>query len=103
MSRRYSPVPMSSAHRKLSRVGERLRVAREELVVAEAQLVFFEEEGAELRVRGLVSDQVMDRRAAEEALRTEAKARRHRDRVVAEVARLQAEADALLDAMTEVR
>ena len=89
------------ARRRLERVASQLMEAREELAAAEAQLAFFADEADDWRVRGLVSDNALDRRTADETVRTADNARRHRDRVAAEVARLRAEVDDLLSDPTE--
>jgi hypothetical protein len=90
-------MPLRSPARKLARLSDRLKAAREELEAASAQVVFFEEEASDAGVRGIVSENPYEQRAAEEARRTADNARRHRERVAVEVARLQQEADELLD------
>jgi len=90
-------MPSVFARRKMTRVSDRLRAAREELAATDAQLEFFAEQADDLTVRGLVSEQVLDKRAADEAKRTVENTRRHRERVAAEIARLETQLDQLLD------
>jgi hypothetical protein len=66
-------------------------------MVAEDQLLFLDDEASDLRTRGLVSESPPDRRIANEAQRSAENARRHRDRIVAEVGRLSTQMGAILD------
>jgi hypothetical protein len=91
-----------AVERKLTRVAERLRTARAELAATEEQLLFWADEASGAETRGIVSDHPLDQQAAQEAQRTLANTRRHRDRLAAEVARLSAEADQLLDSLTHL-
>ena len=87
--------------KRLAKIGARLRELREETAAVDEQIVFWAEQTSELETRGIVSGNPYDQRDAEEARRTLDNNRRHRDRLAAEIARLQAEADALLDSMTK--
>ena len=81
----------------LAKVSAELRAAREELTATEAQLAFLADEAADLRTRAMVTESPVDRREAEQAERAADSTRRHRDRLAAQVARLTAQADDLLD------
>ena len=86
--------------RRLAEVGSRLQRLRGDLVVAEEQLVHFEEEADEARVRALVSETAIgdkDRRSAE---RHASNMTRHRDGLRGEIQRLETVQDELLDRFT---
>ena len=86
--------------RRLSALGGRLLRLREDLAVAEEQLAHFVADADDARVRSLVSETAISERAHRGADRHARAMARHRDEVVAEIARLEATQDELLDRLT---
>jgi len=87
--------------RRLTELGERLRRLRADLLVAEEQLAHFAADANDARVRSLVvSETAISERAHRGADRHARAMARHRDEVVAEIARLEATQDELLDRLT---
>ena len=84
----------------LTELGERLRRLRADLLVAEEQLAHFAADANDARVRSLVSETAISERAHRGADRHARAMARHRDEVVAEIARLEATQDELLDRLT---
>ena len=98
--RMVCPMARRVIERRLAEVGSRLQRLRSDLAVAEEQLVHFEEEADEARVRALVSETAIadkDRRGAE---RHAANMTRHRDGLRGEIQRLETAQDELLDRFT---
>ena len=85
--------------RRLTELGERLRRLRADLL-AEEQLAHFAADANDARVRSLVSETAISERAHRGADRHARAMARHRDEVVAEIARLEANQDELLDRLT---
>jgi len=86
--------------RRLTELGVRLRRLRADLLVAEEQLAHFVADANDARVRSLVSETAISERAHRGADRHARTMTRHRDEVVAEIARLEATQDELLDRLT---
>ena len=87
--------------RRLAEVGSRLRRLRGDLAVAEDQLIHFNEEADEARVRALVSETAMADRDHRGAQRHAASMARHRDGLREEIQRLEGTQDELLDRLTD--
>lgn len=85
--------------RRLIETGDRLRVLRDDLRVAEEQLAHFSDEAEDARLRSLVSETPIADREHRDADRHAKAMQRHRDSVAAEIAKLEAQQDALLDQM----
>jgi hypothetical protein len=83
--------------RRLTEVGERLRALREELRVVDEQLAVLADAADDSGIRALVSETPLAAREHREAQRHADAMRRRRVEVVAEVARLEAAQDELLD------
>jgi predicted nucleic acid-binding Zn-ribbon protein len=81
-------------------VSERLRSARDDLVVTEEQLAQLADEADDARLRSLVSETPIAEKEHRKATRHADRLRKHRDRLQAEVAALDAEQDELLDRLT---
>lgn len=86
--------------RRLRSVSERLRSARDDLVVTEEQLAQLADEADDARLRSLVSETPIAEKEHRKASRHADRLRKHRDRLQAEVAALDAEQDELLDRLT---
>ena len=86
--------------RRLRSVSERLRSARDDLGVTEEQLVQLADEADDARLRSLVSETPIAEKEHRKATRHADRLRKHRDRLQAEVAALDAEQDELLDRLT---
>ena len=78
-------------------VSKRLRKAREELAVADEQLCALSEAADEARIRSLVSETPLAARESQEARRHAEAMAGARDSLAAQVRRLEAELDQLLD------
>lgn len=90
--------------RRLTEVGRRLRELRDELGVADEQLVHLADAADDARLRALVSETPVAGREHHEASRHAEAMRSHRESVAAEIARLETTQDELLDRlMTERR
>ncbi len=90
--------------RKLSEAAERLRHLRAELAVVDEQLAFLDDAASEARLRAMVSETPMADREHREAQKHADAMGRHRAEVAAEIARLEAQQDDLLDRlMLEMR
>lgn len=90
--------------RRLTEVGRRIRELREELRVADEQLVHLADAADDARLRSLVSETPVSDREHREAARHADAMRSHRQSVVEEIARLEQAQDDLLDRlMTESR
>jgi len=86
--------------RRLRSVSERLRSARDDLGVTEEQLAQLADEADDARLRSLVSETPIAEKEHRKATRHADRLRKHRDRLQAEVAALDAEQDELLDRLT---
>ena len=89
----------SVIERRLTEVGERLQRLRSDLAVAEEQLAHLSADATDARVRALVSETAQSGSAHRDAERHARAMERHRDDVVANIARLEAIQDDLLDRM----
>ncbi len=85
--------------RRLTEVGERLQRLRSDLAVAEEQLAHLSADATDARVRALVSETAQSGGEHRNAERHARAMERHRDDVVADIARLEATQDDLLDRM----
>ena len=83
--------------RRLTEVGRRLRELREELRVADEQLVHLADAADDARLRALVSETPISDREHYEAARHAESMRSHRRSVADEIARLEVTQDELLD------
>ncbi len=83
--------------RRLREVGQRLQKLREELQIADEQLLHLSEAADDARLRALVSETPVAEREHREAARHAESMRSHRAGVSAEIARLEASQDELLD------
>ena len=86
--------------RRLTEVGRRLGQLREELRVADEQLVHLADAADDARLRALVSETPVSDREHREASRHAESMRHHRSAVLEEIARLEATQDELLDRFT---
>jgi len=86
--------------RRLTEVGERLSRLRSDLAVAEEQLAHLVADADDARVRSLVSETALSERAHRGAERHARAMERHRDDLLAEIARLKSTQDDLLDRLT---
>jgi hypothetical protein len=94
----YTPnVGRTLIERRLRDLSGRLKTVRSELSVAEEQLEHLAEEADDARLRALVSETPLAEHEHHEAARQADTMRRHRDSLVADVAKLEADQDALLD------
>jgi hypothetical protein len=82
---------------RLIEVSGRLKRLQEDLRVADEQLDHFTHEAEDARIRSLVSETPVAEREHREANKHAVAMRRHRDEVVAEIARLEATQNELLD------
>lgn len=83
--------------RRLREVGQRLQKLREELQIADEQLLHLSEAADDARLRALVSETPVAEREHREAARHAESMRTHRAGVAAEIARLEVSQDELLD------
>ncbi|MBT6446663.1 MAG: hypothetical protein HOK58_16945, partial [Acidimicrobiaceae bacterium] len=91
----------SRIERQLADVGKRLKALRTDLAVAEQALMQVDYEAGEARLRSLVSETPVAQKEHEQARRQVDVNRRNRDELQAEIARLEARQDELLDAFNE--
>jgi len=87
----------SLIERRLTEVGGRLRALREELRVADEQLAVLSDAADDTGIRALVSETPLAAREHREAQRHADAMRGRRAEVLAEIARLEAAQDELLD------
>ncbi|MGV3758907.1 MAG: hypothetical protein ACO1PW_05100 [Actinomycetota bacterium] len=90
----------SLVERRLSEVSTRLRALRAELAVSDEQLAVLADAADDARLRALVSETPVAGREHHEAQRHAEAMARHRAELAAEVARLEATQDELLDRLT---
>lgn len=86
--------------RRLSQVAGRLRSLRDERAVIDEQLVQLVDEADDLALRALMAETPGASYESNDARRHADAMRRHRDHVVAEITRLEARQDELLDRLT---
>jgi transcriptional regulator with XRE-family HTH domain len=89
----------SLIRRRLVDVSDRLKRLRADLHVSQEQLIHFEEEAEDARLRALVSETPLAEVEARDARRHADALARHRDSLVRSIADLVAEQDALLERM----
>ena len=87
----------SLVERRLVEVGDRLKRLRDDLRVADEQLVQFTDEAEDARIRALVSETPLADREHRDAARHADAMRRHREALVSEIAALEQSQDELLD------
>jgi len=90
----------SLVERRLSEVSTRLRALRTELAVSDEQLAVLADAADDARLRALVSETPVAGREHHEAQRHAEAMARHRAELAAELARLEATQDELLDRLT---
>jgi uncharacterized protein (DUF3084 family) len=90
----------SLLERRLSEVADRLRELRHELHVTDEQLAQLAEQADDARLRALVSETPLAGQEHREAQRHSDAMARHHDDVRAEIARLEATQDDLLDRLS---
>ncbi len=86
--------------RRLTEVGDRLQRLRSDLAVADEQLAHLSADAEDARVRALMSETAQASGAHRDAERHARAMERHRDDLVATIARLEATMDDLLDRMS---
>lgn len=91
----------TQVERRLSGLGDRLRALREELQVTDEQLAVLADEAGDAQIRSLVSETALAERDHRDAARHADAMARHRADVLAEIARIEAEQDALLDRLLD--
>lgn len=91
----------SRIERRLADVGKRLRSLRTDLQVAEQALSQVDYEADDARLRALVSETPLAQKEHEQARRQVDVIRRNRDELKAELAKLEARQDELLDQFNE--
>jgi len=87
--------------RRLIDVGDRLKRLRQELAVANEQLVHFADEADDARLRALVSETPVSERDFRDAQRHAELIRRSRDEMLAEISTLEKSQDELLDRLAK--
>ena len=85
--------------RRLTEVGERLQRLRADLAVAEEQLAHLTAEAEDARVRSLVAETAQSGSVHRDAGRHARAMERHRNDLIADIARLKGAQDDLLDRM----
>jgi cell division septum initiation protein DivIVA len=83
--------------RRLARVAARLRALRAELATIDEQIPYFADDADDLAVRALVSEAPSASHESRDAQKHADAMRRHRERVVSDIAELEARQDRLLD------
>ncbi len=89
--------------RRITEVSRRLARCRQELQVAEEQLVYFSDSEADAHLRALVSETPVADRDLRSASRHAAAMTGHRDRLQAEIVALEERLDDLLDRLSSRR
>ena len=92
-------MPQRLIKKKLADTSLRLRQLREELKVAEEQLVHFSDEADEARLRSLVSETPLADQKHREANKHAESMRKHKNMLQTEIERVEALQDELLDQM----
>lgn len=90
----------SLLERRLADVSRRLKALRADLVLAEEQLAFFDDDADDARIRALVSETPLAEREHREAARHAEVMQRRRAELTAEIARLEETQDQLLDRLS---
>jgi hypothetical protein len=90
----------AAVERRLIEIGNRLKVLRDDLAIADEQLAHFADEADDARLRALVSETPLADREHRSAARHADAMRRHRDEIVDEIGALERRQDELLDEMT---
>jgi hypothetical protein len=93
-------VSRRQVERRLTEVGRRIRELREELLVADEQLVHLADAADDARLRSLVSETPVSDREHREAARHADAMRAHRASVAGEIDRLEQAQDDLLDRLS---
>ena len=86
--------------RRLTEVSQRLRSLRDELRIADEQLLHLADAADDARLRSLVSETPVSEREHREAARHAQAMRDHRTSVATDIARLEATQDELLDRLS---
>ena len=94
------PMVRPVVERRLTALGSRLARLRDDLSVAEEQLAHFVADADDARVRSLLSETAISEREHRGAERHVATMALHRGELVAEIQRLEAAQDELLDRLT---
>jgi hypothetical protein len=89
--------------RRLAKNGSRLAALRDELRIIDEQAMYLTDDADDLELRAVLSDSDRARYVAREASGHAAAMARHREHVVTEIARLDAEQDTLLDQLLSGR
>jgi hypothetical protein len=87
--------------RRLARVAARLRALRAELATIDEQIPYFADDAEDLAVRALVSEAPAASHESRDAQKHADAMRRHRERIVRDIAGLEARQDRLLDQLTQ--
>lgn len=90
----------SLVERRLVGVSARLKELRESLRVADEQLAHFDDVADDARIRAMVSETALSDQEHREAHRHAEAMRRHREFLSAEINKLEATQDELLDQLT---
>lgn len=91
----------ASVEKQLSELVTRLRSLKEELRVAEEQHLHFADEAEDAKLRAMVSTAPLDKQTYAEAQRHADAMARHRDDLRAEIGKVEAAQDGLLDRLLE--
>lgn len=89
--------------RRLRSISTRLARLREDLAVAEEQVIHFRDDADDARIRALVSETPLASADHREADRSSSVMIRHRAELLASIEELEKEQDSLLDAIAERR
>ena len=103
MTSKVGEVGRMLLERRLKTLGDRMKVAKRELVIAEEQLSHFAEVAEEARLRALVSETPLAEAEHREAERHAQVMRGHRDGLSLEVQDLEKTQDDLLDRLLAVQ
>jgi predicted nucleic acid-binding Zn-ribbon protein len=87
--------------RRLTQVSTRLRALRDELAMVDEQLAHLADDADDLAIRALVSETPAASYESNDARKHVDAMRRHRDRVITEIAELEARQDRLLDELSQ--
>jgi predicted nucleic acid-binding Zn-ribbon protein len=87
--------------RRLTQVSTRLRALRDELAMVDEQLAHLADDADDLAIRALVSETPAASYESNDARKHVDVMRRHRDRVITEIAELEARQDRLLDELSQ--
>ena len=89
--------------RRLRMLSKRLAQLRAEMAIADEQLEHFTDESEDARLRALVSETPLAESDCRDAERHSTAMGRHRDELIARIARIEAEQDELLDKLVDRR